>query len=1319
MMTKKKHSHWSRVVSLLLVLLLLIGGFNFMYPLRVHATTPTGEQGNIGNGNDVSGSGSGTPTPGRTNSMVCLCFTFWERNASNQWELKYGILQIANPTSSWFNASKYAKEQLFEQTAGGSAYMKSYLQYICSPDVVIPDGVQWDIYGQNHFAATYNSETAFKKVSMHEKLWGSIYPAADMSSGRAGATREQLFAKTESYFNPEVNPAASQVIGNLEMAYQMNTNSLAQIGNGSLEIGVSEVIISVSCSGQNATINGAAYNPALNSMGVQEGQPILFKVGQQACFTYLGGGGSSGAVCTYDVRNHPSYPSHAENPWQNPQIEPKKGPYTIRKVYVDLTGGANKDFTTSQVCRSVWVDDEVGKIDDDWDFQFWCLSAIGANGFSKNNYSGFYSSAVFSQTGMVDMVETAANLGHTNYKQINLLFVKSSNGQPGSTIMTEQTLGIGTTQTWDYVALDGRDEVGYWEEATGNCTHEWDGAPWVEDGYLFGWEDNDGDGIDDDGWTEWRDRSHWTHYTCNASQTHLLGRTTTRTVSLGTGTFQTVTFGGNVIGVDSGASVSRSGNTWTITRSTSDSEPYHYHDSNGEHVNHNPSGSSLSLFQDAKIQITGFALYRNTGLGDYIEPAFNNSAFVENFYDDATWGFGKARISRVGSSEFSAQVPSSTYAYGVANTTNRHGAGGNWTALPSMESYGSRGFIYTLSKGASSTHTWSGGTKTMNHPDTINTATFRTSGSGLLDNIQVWSYFAHPNITPATFGDRVVYDLPNVRPFVIMRLPYAMSASNAPVQWDTQASRDRAAYVMVKGEYDRRLILGSQSTARAYPLDGIEVRANTLLNDARVVKYIVNDLKWVGDEVPYAIPGGSVIYIGQQTTGNQSKSKGAIGAVDIDTTQAFLGQYAPLRLQLEGKTDQFFDVQGHELETGAASLQRIRKDGQEWANRYFGQPCADDSYYKGGKCLDEYYDECEKTLEKIYLSLYVYDTIDPDSFKLEDGKLLKRKNIDTPTGIIASGSTKITLDGAPRDLHLDEKYSFGGLDNHLYVRVIRDYFPTTQFSYIGIDTCGGAYVISGPPYSWDVRQMDDATFAAYIDYFQPVYALLGSPATFSDFKNALRNLDIETNEEAANKLYMIASQISLSGFANAPMKNSLAEAYALQERVDHRLSRPDRNYTYALYLKDGMMSNNSQFQGGDPTIRERAQQLADSVEHDVGNDYTWYEDGDWYNEAVLPYYEVYTRQTFKLVIPANSSTIIDPSLMGISDGKDDMFGASDVRWNGAVVGLAFDGMTSSDFDHNMKFTLPSWGSNPTYVELAPIGVSHPMAISNTSVNDLY
>jgi hypothetical protein len=163
-----------------------------------------------------------------------------------------------------------------------------------------------------------------------------------------------------------------------------------------------------------------------------------------------------------------------------------------------------------------------------------------------------------------------------------------------------------------------------------------------------------------------------------------------------------------------------------------------------------------------------------------------------------------------------------------------------------------------------------------------------------------------------------------------------------------------------------------------------------------------------------------------------------------------------------------------------------------------------------------------------------------------------------------------------------------------------------------------------------------------------------------------------------------------------------------------------RAISIAGYWKDNRLTTNTHHVNVDGTLYDRLYQLSDSVEHDVGNDTTWYKDGDWYNEAILPYYVVNTREKITLYYPSNSSTVIDTSLMGLSlNGKDDVLKADETAWNGAMVSFAFDGMTSSEFDKGVLMTLPKWGNADVTVELSQFGVSHPLAISNTDVSDLY
>lgn len=1312
-MPKKRQRIWQRLTVIMLSAMLIFG--SVIPSMHVMAGNTNG-QGQSGGGGGSTGTGSGVPKTDECLGVNGIAFTFWEQNASGQWELKYGIVQLATTANTaWANGTSFTNAQgryCPMKLVDSGGHLRDYISGITVSNVSTP-AVNWDLYGQNYFVSTYNSISAWASYSdPFTRTFGAVHNRMDLSKEYGTKSDVDKYNYMQSQLDPDTSTQAAMIVGSLEMAYQSATGSLAQLQNQTLEIGVSEIRLNLKKQSDGTVkVRGVGFPENINTTASQETVELLFPQGQQACFTYTGGAGASG-VCTYDIRNHPSSPSHAEDPWQNPQIDIKKGDFYINKIYVYETGYVQR-FYTSKVCRSIMVSDEVGKIDDDWDFQYWCLSTQNSN-YSLANMQSNPNKQY--RTGYVDMITEAASLGNTHLTQINLLFVKTSNGQPGSTIMTEQTLGIGTTQTFDYIGFTGRDEVGYDRQSAGTCGTTWQGPPWISSGYNQPhgtWEDADLDGYDDDGdyWTEWIDTSHWTDYTCGASQTKLAGCTTTRYVSVGTWNFKAATFG-NPVGVDGGATVSRSGNSWSISRSTSDINPSHTVTGSGTnnpvHVtNHNPTGSALTVDNGLKIQITGFALYRNSGLGDLVEPYFNNSAYIDNH--GVGWTWYHPYISRIGSPEFT--VLSSTYGDCVATTTSRKTSGGGWTPIYSADTYGSRGFRIAIGKGAS---TSTNNRSNQDEPSTIGTASMYTTGGTLLDEIVVWSYLAHPNITPAEFGHKLAYDV-SVRPIVVMRMPFAQTMTGAAAQWDSAANRDKAAYVMVKGEYNRELKLSSWMGTRAYPVDGIQVTPNTLLNDARVGKYFVDTLKWQTTDAPYAIPGGSVIYIGQGANG-QLNAKGIIGTVDVEITMPFIGQYSPFRYQIDGNAEQLFDVTSEALNV-MKRKEFYEKEAVNWVKRYYGEPCADDSYYTPQQSLDDYFTQCEESLEHVYLALYVYDKVGMDSYEYKEGQLYKKTSTLSPSGIVAANG-KFTLDGVARTAHDDTKYSFGGIDDRVYVRVVRDYYPKTQASYIGIDTCGGSFSISSDPLDWDFcRDAPDDILSSMFDYFQPIWVELGKPNTWDEYRKAIKNINIETNPTLARYMYETTCTICFSDFGNAVVLGAISEAYALQKPLADVCD--ERVVLYTAYYKDGTTRNNCTKQSADPTLQARVEQLSNSVEHDVGNDFTWYADGDWYNEGVLPYYNVYCNQKFHLVTPANASTVIDPSLMGISAGKDDMLGSNDTYWNGAVVGLAFDNMTQSEFEANIGYKLPDWGSANTRVELANIGASHPIAISNTSVNDIY
>ena len=201
-------------------------------------------------------------------------------------------------------------------------------------------------------------------------------------------------------------------------------------------------------------------------------------------------------------------------------------------------------------------------------------------------------------------------------------------------------------------------------------------------------------------------------------------------------------------------------------------------------------------------------------------------------------------------------------------------------------------------------------------------------------------------------------------------------------------------------------------------------------------------------------------------------------------------------------------------------------------------------------------------------------------------------------------------------------------------------------------------------------------------------------------------MDESSDPETVRALYVCSCALGLKDIMSKSTNEKIRDAYITQ--------KPVRDLTSCDMYTSGSGA------GGSSKEAMRVKQLLDSVEHGVGDDDTWFAGGKWYNEGILPYFSVDTVNRLTLYFPADASTVVDTSLMGLSTGgKDEMFKASSEAWNGAVVSFAFDGMTGSEFANNVKFTMPTWGSKTPTVELSELGVSDPLAISNTDVSDIY
>lgn len=1301
---------------LMLVLCIIVTMlFLFGHADVVHAdgSTEIVSDGTVTNLITTGTEGSGDPSTGeKAHSLYCIAFSLWETRSDNKYELKGVVLQCCNSKGSWYYNYDFQQAQRGNYSGGmdPSSYIGQYFTSICDPSTtVVPSGtIPFEIVGSTTFltlpsdGGTWGgaaSTGAYLKGGQIQPYFDSNkYHNDSMHYARQGSDYEVLHARVND----------GQFVANImEELRQVSGTNLADASWTTCKLGISEVLIWCNRVGGDVKLGGWAFPCDYNLMFVEENASgLLFPYGQKACFTYTGSDVEiprDDVIHTYDVDHNPSVPDKSEQP---DSTGLQTGTCVINKVYIDLTGSASADYKTTATTSRIVVSDERGKISDDWSFVCWCPSAIGASGYSKTNYSGFDSNPNRSGTlGLVDI----HNIGGASYEQINLLFVKSVSLGAGEVYISEQSLGVGTTQVMPLFYLSGKDEAGL--------------EHYVDD------DDCDASGGSVTAGTDW---------SCSDKVWGYRGTTATRTVTYNWQPFFSVFalehaendkgYTGTVLQSATGSTSVSLGApaTWTITGTNTNS-------ATGGHPNHDPSRPAFQVIdQNLTLNTEGFAIYRHAGLGDDIVPLYSNSTYnweinVHN---------GLLGLAYVGTG--SCKITSDAYTNALGTSLHRATAGytassgAKWEALATTPSgYGSQVYYVNIPKDTSvCSTTFTESSSTTEHGNQATLVSASDSSTTLLDKIVVFSYRATPDITPAEYGDRLEYDL-DVTPMVVMYLPYAQTVDGKPVESSTTLYGNDEFYsskyhgtTLVAGEYKRTLHLSSYYSATPAQQYGLAVQANTILNDTRVSQYLLDDLGWQSSMMPTPIPGGSIIMVGQNATTvdgtNTHNRYGGIGEIKISIGMPYIGN-SPLRYQLDDNLSSYFSAGAPAAHTAVQTALQAQ-DAQDWIKRYYGQSASDESYYESSnQSICDYMDECMDELSHVYLALYVFDTVDMDSYEIEDGLLFKtHDNTLTPTGIIAANGEFDDLNGGEvRVAHDDEKYSFGGINGRAYLRIVRDYYPLTSISLVGVDTTGTAYAIGGPYRAWDsmLDPSEHYLLAVNPEYFYHLWESLGCPVDYASYKVGIRDIDYETanGKKIAEAAYEAACGVSFAYITNGQIHNDIMRSYMGQ------IPFHQCNDTYMFTYKDGQytVKPNSQLASYDLTTNDRMLQLLNSVEHDGGNDTTYYSEGDWYNEGILPYYSVWTDSYIRLYCPSDASTVIDPSLMGYSKSNDDKLDNTDIAWNGALVGLAFDGMTQSEFEDNIRFTLPDWGSADTTVELLTFGTSDPLAISNTDVSDIY
>ena len=1223
--------------------------------------------------------GDGDPSNWETTATDCLVFTLWKRDSTTgKWVLKQGYVQSVNPDTLLFSNRTYMAAHAWPAQithALSIAYLEDYLSQICTDNIIINGTERWDMVARNSWVITEPSTHGIANC-----LWNNV-PGSWKRNGAAPSSYCATTAVNDgtNFYNKTMQFVNDSNASGISLMMQKYADDHAgepgyevpNFDTNEWTIGISEILVTLGTDKPNnysPKIKGWAFPETSNCMGVKETVSILFPTGQLACFTYMPSGlpdipGSprDDLIHTYNIDKDPEKPDFSEQP-DNPE---QNGDFIIHKVYVDMTGTDSDQFTTDTVCHTIVVSSERNEIPAEWSFVGWKTSGKNDSSFNlgsnKQTVPSGFNGDISTTEGTVDM----NNQGGA--EQINLLWVKSYTPAAGSLVITEQSLGVGSTNDLTIAYLSGKDEAGT-EAYEGTCStnHHYTG--------------------------------HSGTYHCH--HTYYDGCTLSRTVTYN-GSYSSLNFFelANPVPLNVGSVGGNAPGTlnWSYSGASNGA-------TNGCHDATRPA--SVMVTENQAININNIAIYR-TNLGDNIKQLYGTPIFTGT------------QSPLTGLYNFSHAVENNPLTNYLKTSNSRQSATNPMWSQIGSGSTGSLAYLVQIPKvdGTNFTTTVDNGGADSGTYTNANLLTSSLDNADIVDNITVYSFRATPDITPAEYGDRLEYSV-KVYPIVVMRAPYIQDNSGTAQDSYATGIKEKAGWALVSGEYQRQFNLKSTVRISWTGLDGLEVQPNTILNDARVAQYLVDDLGW-GNASPYPIPGGSVITVGSNTT-----TYTGVGRITIEATMPFMHETAPLSRQLNGEFDKVFEI--NNSTQGPLAIQvRCMNVGTAWGKKYLGESGTHESMSSvGGQCINDYIDACVDKLSTVYLALYVSDTVDGDGYNFEDMGLYKRHDsAKTPCGIIASDGTFDDLnDGAVRTAHDDVKYSFGGIDDFAYFRVIRSPYPVTDFGLVGMDTTGGAYTVMGTGVDWSLNlggwgALDSAILAPYVG---GVATELGA-TSWSDFMTKVRNLDAEDAHDAEimRKLYDVSCTFSFATLGPEACDKAIRDSYVTQTPFIESASAGGVTVAY-YYRRGSVTTNNTSVQYADYSLLPRAQQLADSTEHDKGHDYTWYTDGCWYNEGILPYYTVYTRDEIALVLPANSSTVVDTSLMGVSENKDDMYLGDDIAWNGAVVGYAFDGMTDTEFSDGISIPLPDWGdATDNHVELYDLGVSHPLAISNTDVSDLY
>ena len=385
-MNEKMKTALKRVLVLIFSVVLLLGSVSYYVPSYVQADDWSADPGG-GTAVFLNPEGSdgkeGHARPDFCRSMDCVMISFWENTADGKKVCVGCVIQPFNTSSSYYSNTEFARGvgglRLLRNTGSIVTSLGSIIKPECSVPASIPIYVTGDCAFGFH---SVNSGQNFNKPTIPgtDGPRVGVFPyGLDASSKFIRSTPADRFALTKEQFAEQLKMQGvlSSFNNAAHTQYVLGTN---------VSIGVSEIALNVR---DNDIVLGCCFPENYNVMGVEEsGIGDIFIGGKQACFTYLGSTTTTtSSICTYDVVGTPDHPDYSEKPNGNPD---KSGEYVINKVYIDLVGTDDYDFTTPSVCPAIVIDDERGKIDSAWSFVGWKPSAIGASGYSKNDHLNMY-----------------------------------------------------------------------------------------------------------------------------------------------------------------------------------------------------------------------------------------------------------------------------------------------------------------------------------------------------------------------------------------------------------------------------------------------------------------------------------------------------------------------------------------------------------------------------------------------------------------------------------------------------------------------------------------------------------------------------------------------------------------------------------------------------------------------------------------------------------------------------------------------------------------------------------------------------------------